>query len=46
MTKDNKSLNLNIAVNYGFKNTIPLIFGVFFGVLSVLTLSLLGIGEI
>ena len=34
------------AVNYGFKNTIPLIFGVFFGVLSVLTLSLLGIGEI
>ncbi len=34
------------AVNYGFKNTIPLIFGVFFGVLSVLTLCLLGIGEI
>ena len=34
------------AVNYGFKKTIPLIFGVFFGVLSVLTLCLLGIGEI
>ncbi len=34
------------AVNYGFKATIPLIFGVFFGFLSVLTLCLLGIGEI
>ena len=34
------------AVNYGFKNTIPLIFGVFFGVLSVLVLCLMGIGEI
>ena len=34
------------AVNYGFKDTIPLIFGVFFGVLSVLILCLLGIGEI
>lgn len=34
------------AVNYGFKKTIPLILGVFFGFLSVLTLCLLGIGEI
>ena len=34
------------AVNYGFKATIPLILGVFFGFLSVLTLCLLGIGEI
>ena len=34
------------AVNYGFKATIPLKFGVFFGFLSVLTLCLLGIGEI
>ena len=34
------------AVNFGFKKTIPLIFGVFFGFLSVLTLCLLGIGEI
>ncbi len=34
------------AVNYGFRKTIPLIFGVFFGFLSVLTLCLLGIGEI
>ena len=34
------------AVNYGFKATIPLIFGVFFGFLSVLSLCLLGIGEI
>ena len=34
------------AVNYGFKNTIPIIFGVFFGFLSLLTLCLLGIGEI
>ena len=34
------------AVNYGFKATIPLILGVFFGFLSVLSLCLLGIGEI
>ncbi len=34
------------AVNYGFRKTIPLIFGVFFGFLSVLTLCLLGIGEV
>ena len=34
------------AVNYGFKETIPLMMGVFFGFLSVLTLCLLGIGEI
>jgi len=34
------------AVNYGFKETIPLILGVFFGFLSVLTLCLLGIGEL
>ena len=34
------------AVNYGFKATIPLMLGVFFGFLSVLTLCLLGIGEI
>ena len=34
------------AVNFGFKKTIPLIFGVFFGFLSVLSLCLLGIGEI
>ena len=34
------------AVNYGFKETIPLMLGVFFGVLSVLSLCLLGIGEI
>ena len=34
------------AVNYGFRKTIPLIMGVFFGFLSVLTLCLLGIGEI
>ena len=34
------------AVNYGFKKTIPLILGVFFGFLSILTLSLLGVGEI
>jgi len=34
------------AVNYGFKKTIPLILGVFFGFLSVLTLCLLGIGEV
>ena len=34
------------AVNFGFKKTIPLILGVFFGFLSVLTVSLLGIGEI
>ena len=34
------------AVNFGFKKTIPLISGVFFGFLSVLTLCLLGIGEI
>ena len=33
------------AVNYGFKETIPLILGVFFGFLSVLSLCLLGIGE-
>ena len=32
------------AVNYGFKETIPLMMGVFFGFLSVLTLCLLGIG--
>ena len=34
------------AVNHGFKATIPLMLGVFFGFLSVLTLCLLGIGEI
>ena len=34
------------AVNFGFKKTIPLILGVFFGFLSVLALCLLGIGEI
>ena len=34
------------AVNYGFKKTIPLILGVFFGFLSVLTLCLIGIGEV
>ena len=34
------------AVNFGFRKTIPLILGVFFGFLSVLTLCLLGIGEI
>ena len=34
------------AVNYGFKETIPLIMGVFFGFLSILTLCLLGIGEL
>ena len=34
------------AVNYGFKKTIPLILGVFFGFLSILTLCLLGIGEV
>ena len=34
------------AVNYGFKATIPLMLGVFFGFLSVLTLCLLGIGEV
>ena len=34
------------AVNYGFKETIPLILGVFFGFLSVLSLCLLGIGEV
>ena len=34
------------AVNYGFKETIPLILGVLFGFLSVLTLCLLGIGEV
>ena len=34
------------AVNYGFKATIPLMLGVLFGFLSVLTLCLLGIGEI
>jgi len=34
------------AVNYGFKATIPLMLGVFFGFLSVLSLCLLGIGEI
>ena len=34
------------AVNFGFKKTIPLILGVFFGFLSVLSLCLLGIGEI
>ena len=34
------------AVNHGFRKTIPLILGVFFGFLSVLTLCLLGIGEI
>jgi len=32
------------AVNYGFKETIPLMMGVFFGFLSVLTLCLFGIG--
>ena len=34
------------AVNHGFRKTIPLIMGVFFGFLSVLTLCLLGIGEV
>ena len=34
------------AVNYGFKETIQLMMGVFFGFLSVLTLCLLGIGEL
>ena len=34
------------AVNYGFKETIPLILGVFFGFLSVLSICLLGIGEV
>ena len=34
------------AVNYGFRETIPLMLGVFFGFLSVLTLCLLGIGEL
>ena len=34
------------AVNYGFKATIPLMLGVFFGFLTVLSLCLLGIGEI
>ncbi len=34
------------AINYGFKKTIPLILGVLFGFLSVLTLCLIGIGEI
>ena len=34
------------AVNHGFKATIPLMLGVFFGFLSVLSLCLLGIGEI
>ena len=34
------------AVNYGFKKTIPLMMGVFFGFLSILTLCLLGIGKI
>ena len=34
------------AVNYGFKKTIPLMMGVFFGFLSILTLCLLGIGQI
>jgi len=34
------------AVNYGFRKTMPLILGVFFGFLSVLTLCLLGIGEV
>ena len=34
------------AVNYGFQATIPLMMGVFFGFLSVLTLCLLGIGEL
>ncbi len=34
------------AVNYGFKKTIPLILGVFFGFLSVLSLCLLGVGEL
>src|SRR5210317_2215563 len=34
------------AVNYGFKETIPLMMGVFFGFLSILTLCLLGIGEL
>ncbi len=34
------------AVNFGFRKTIPLILGVFCGFLSVLTLCLLGIGEI
>ena len=34
------------AVNYGFRETIPLILGVFFGFLSVLSLCLLGVGEI
>ena len=34
------------AVNYGFKKTVPLMLGVLFGFLSVLTLCLLGIGEV
>ena len=34
------------AVNYGFKETVPLILGVFFGFLSILTISLLGLGKI
>ena len=42
---NNMILSTN-AVNYGFKETIPLILGVFFGFLSVLSLCLLGIGEV
>lgn len=34
------------AVNHGFRETIPLMLGVFFGFLSILTLCLLGIGEL
>ena len=34
------------GIKFGFKKTIPLILGVFFGFLSVLSLCLLGIGEI
>ncbi len=34
------------AVNYGFKKTIPLILGVFFGFLTVLSLCLIGVGEL
>lgn len=34
------------AVKYGFSNTIPQIFGVFFGYLSVLTICLFGLGKI
>jgi threonine/homoserine/homoserine lactone efflux protein len=34
------------AFNYGFKETIPLMLGVLFGFLSVLTLCLLGIGGV